>query len=94
MSCYFSDIYVSIDDDRIEYWEESENELKEDCDNESECSAPDAATDIQDRDTQRAVWWTVAFTCIIQSLHSLPSRSVAFLLKFLAALLLFLSRHS
>ena len=56
MSCYFSDIYVSIDDDRIEYWEESENELKEDCDNESEGSAPDAATDIQDRDTQRAVW--------------------------------------
>lgn len=69
----------------MEYWEESEIELKQDCesDSEGEPAAPDVG--IQDGETQRAVWWIVAFTCIMESLHSLPSRSVEILLKFLAA---------
>jgi len=78
----------------MEYWEESEKELKQDCESdlEGDLAAPDAG--IQEWETQRAVWWIVAFTCIMESLHSLPSRSVEFLLKFLAALLLFFSRYS
>ena len=40
------------------------------------------------------MWWLVTFTCIIQSLHSLPMRAVEFLLKFLGALLSYLGRYS
>lgn len=38
---------------------------------------------------QAVVWWIVAFTCIFQTLHSLPSRAVGWLLQFLGVLLVF-----
>ena len=47
-----------------------------------------------DDEQESDVWWFVAFTCIFQTLHSKPIRSVEFLLKFLAGLLTFLGRYS
>ena len=45
-------------------------------------------------DEEAIVWWVVAFTCIHQTLHSLSSRAISWLIAFLGALLLFLGRYS
>jgi len=45
-------------------------------------------------DEQAVVWWIVVFTCVFQTLHSLSSRAVAWLLQFLGSFFVFLGRHS
>ena len=45
-------------------------------------------------DEQAVVWWIVVFTCVFQTLHSLSSRAVAWLLQFLGSLFVFLGRYS
>ena len=46
------------------------------------------------RDEEAVVWWVVAFTCLFQSLHSISSRAVSWLLKFLGTLFLFFGQYS
>ena len=87
--------YCIIDSEDAEYWVESDSDLKLDCDIDLEEPISSALESHQLDDAQEnTVWWLVAFTCIIQSLHSLPVRSVEFLLKFLGALLSYLGRYS
>ena len=87
--------YCIIDSEDAEYWVESDSDLKLDCDIDLEEPISSALESHQLDDAQEnTVWWLVAFTCIIQSLHSLPVRSVEFLLNFLGALLSYLGRYS
>jgi len=45
-------------------------------------------------DEQAVVWWIVAFTCIFETLHSLSSRAVTWLLKFFGAVFSLLGNFS
>lgn len=46
------------------------------------------------QDEEAVVWWIVAFTCIFQTLHSLSSRAVSWVLNFLGSLLSFCGQFS
>lgn len=46
------------------------------------------------QDQRAVIWWVVAFSCVFQTLHSLSSRGVVWLLKFLGSLLSFLGLYS
>lgn len=46
------------------------------------------------QDQQAVIWWVVAFSCLFQTLHSLSSRAVTWLLKFLGALIAFFGLYS
>ena len=65
----------------MEYWAESDDDLKSDCDSELEPTLDNLELPTLDSDKEGAIWWIVAFTCILQTM---PLRSVEFLLKFLA----------
>ena len=78
----------------MEYWAESDDELKNDCGSEPEPLSDNLELRNLDDDQESAVWWIVAFTCVMQTLHSMSLQSVEFLLKFLAGLLTFLGRYS
>lgn len=68
--------------------------MKSDCDSELEPTQDNLELQSIDSDQESAIWWIVAFTCILQTLHSLPLQSVEFLLKFLTCLLTFLGKYS
>ncbi|SMN01974.1 hypothetical protein SPONN_281 [uncultured Candidatus Thioglobus sp.] len=83
-----------------EYWKESDDEVEQDIEDHF-CVPPDLDETGADFTSQRldkeqteVVWWVVAFTCAIQSLHSLPLRAIGWLLKFLVVLLTFLGKYS
>ena len=78
----------------MEYWVESEDDLKNDCDSELEPTQDNLDQQNLNSEQESAIWWIVAFTCILQTLHSLPLQSVEFLLKFFAGLLTFLGKYS
>ncbi len=84
----------------MEYWQECDEEV--DCDFEEACmdqgtqqNSPsldmDTSDELADRDHEAIVWWLVTFT---QTVHSLSSRAVEWLLKFIGALLTILGRYS
>ena len=89
-------LFCVLDPEEVaECWVENDSDLKMDCDSEPEELAPNALELHQlDNAQETALWWLVAFTCILQSLHSLPMRAVEFLLKFLSALLSYLGIYS
>lgn len=85
----------------LEYWDEVDSDL--DADFALPSSANEPPTPLQGHgplaqslspDQHAIIWWVIAFTCVFQTLHSLPSRAVAWLLKFLGSLLGFLGRYS
>ena len=81
----------------VEYWQESDAEVNRDLP--SQCPDEPASphiNDDDDLDNEQAafVWWVVVFTCVFQTLHSLSSRAVQWLLKFLGVAFTFLSRYS
>ena len=90
-----------------EYWNEGDSELDADFPSDDDSNEPtipstsDAARDLdQDQaadveaDVEAVVWWVVVFTCVFQTLHSLSSRALSWLLLFLYTLLNFLGRFS
>lgn len=45
-------------------------------------------------DHKALIWWIVIFSCVFQTLHSLSSRAISWLLMFLGSILLILGRFS
>lgn len=82
--------------DELEYWDEGDADLDADFPQPSP-SASQESEDDSDRqfDAEQSViiWWVVVFTCVFQTLHSLPSRAVQWLLQFLYCLTI-LGRYS
>ena len=76
------------DETEIEYWEEKDSDIDDDFplilnDHASNCEE----TDIDE--TQGAIiWWAVASTAIFETLHTIPTRAVIWLLNFLWCLFL------
>ena len=83
--------------DGLEYWDENDSDVDGDF---SPNSPPEnlPTGEIPDQDLngdqQAVIWWVVAFSCVFQTLHSLSSRAVSWLLKFLGTLLAFLGLYS
>ena len=81
----------------LEHWDENDSDLDADFPSDVSphqllaCEEPDANLT---QDQHAVIWWVVAFSCIFQTLHSVSSRGVAWLLKFLGALLSFLGLYS
>ena len=59
-----------------------------------ELSDENVRDDVLNKEEDAVIWWIVAFTCIFQTLHSLSSTAVSWLLKFLGCLLAFFGRYS
>ena len=70
----------------LEHWDENDSDLDADFPSDVSphqllaCEEPDAYLT---QDQHAVIWWVVAFSCIFQTLHSVSSRGVAWLLKFL-----------
>ena len=64
---------------------ESDNDLKSDCDSELDPTHNNPELQSLDSNQENAIWWIVAFTCVLQTLHSLP---LGVLLKFLISWLI------
>ena len=86
---------------QLEHWEENYSDIDAEFPFDLKCSSPnlkdiDETLDHHDlnQDEQAIVWWIVVFTCVLQTLHSLPARAIEWLLKFLSTLLVFLGRYT
>ena len=81
----------------LEHWDEMDSDIVTDfpsylcTSSTNEQKNPD---ELLNQDEQAIIWWVVAFSCVFQTLHSLSSRAVAWLLNFLGALLSFLGLYS
>lgn len=87
----------------IEYWDESDSAIDEDFTQKESAESPTpnrgwASQESQDeglsKDERSLIWWVVAFTCVFETLHTLSSRAVAWLLHFLSSLFFFLGQYS
>ena len=84
----------------LEYWDEEDSDLDADFSTTTNTSEPltpewcDASEEILNPDEQAIVWWVVAFTCVFQTLHSLSSRAIIWLLQFLGTLFVVFGRYS
>ncbi len=85
----------------IEHWDEVDSELDADFPTPASPTEPptppqghEPVTENLSRDEQAVVWWVVVFTCVFQTLHSLSSRAVTWLLQFLSSLFIILGRYS
>ena len=84
----------------LEYWDEEDSDLDADFSTTTNTSEPltpewcDASEEILNPDEQAVVWWVVAFTCVFQTLHSLSSRAIIWLLQFLGTLFVVFGRYS
>ena len=78
----------------IEHWNEDDSDIDadfKDLSPTSDCVQVDYLCEANDK---AIIWWIVAFTCVFQTLHSLSSRSISWLLMFLSTMLTFFGRHS
>lgn len=81
----------------MEHWDEKDSDVDEDfpSDLQPSCLSTNETNDeLLNQDEQAVIWWVVAFSCVFQTLHSLSSRAVIWLLKFLGTLLAFLGVYS
>ena len=79
----------------LEHWDEKDSDIDADFSPPNHVFDHDVSDDhIITQDQQAVIWWVVAFTCVFQSLHSLSSRAVVWLLKFLATMLAFMGKYS
>ena len=81
----------------MEYWNESDSDIDEDFSvadlQNDEPKSPDLPM-ASHEDEKSIIWWVVVFTCLLETLHSLPSQAITWLLKFLSSLFVFLSEYS
>ena len=95
--CFKTSIFYSDD---VEYWSEDDLELEEDFAIESEYTSPQHLhTNVSqdeglNEEEQAVIWWLVAFTCIFETLYTVSSRAMGWLLCFLGSLLQFLGHYS
>ena len=78
----------------IEHWNEDDSDIDadfKDLSPTSDCVQVDHLCEANDK---AIIWWIVTFTCVFQTLHSLSSRSISWLLMFLSTMLTFFGRHS
>ena len=82
----------------VEYWNENDSDIDEDFSidvQSDEPATPNPGEASQDGDLSTdVIWWVVVFTCLFETLHSLSSRAITWLLHFLSSLFFFLSRYS
>ena len=81
----------------MEWWDENNDEdISEDVQNDEPDTPIQEMTSQEDltRDERSVIWWVVVFTCLLQTMHSLPSRAIVWLLHFLGSLFTFLSQYS
>ena len=84
----------------VEYWNEDDLDFEHDFLVDSDCEPPTPLLDItsQDeslnREEQAVIWWVVAFTCVFETLHSVSSRAIGWLLHLLGSLLHCLGHYS
>lgn len=83
-----------------EHWNECDSDLEADfCTTTTNNDPPalqllEQADEEIHRDHQAFIWWIVAFTCVFQTLHSLSSRAVGWLLLLFGSLLSYLGLFS
>ena len=93
-------IWSDDEPQEVEYCQECDHEIDEDIpsyqSHESQDCLLDAGDSGDNLDSEQVatVWWLVVFTCVLQALHNLSSRTVQWLLKFLGLMLKFLGRYS
>ena len=81
----------------MEWWDENNDEdISEDVQNDEPDTPIQEMASQEDltRDERSVIWWVVVFTCLLQTMHSLPSRAIVWLLHFLGSLFTFLSQYS
>ena len=84
----------------VEYWNEEDSEIEEDFSlitHADEPLSPPRSETFDDSLTpgeQSVVWWVVAFTCLFETLHTVSSRAIAWLLRFFGVLLACLGNYS
>ena len=83
----------------MEYWDENDSDVDNDfsqdkCSDEPLTPNPghESQEDELNQDERSVIWWVVAFTCVFQTLHSVSSRAMAWLLHLLGSLFCFLSQ--
>lgn len=78
----------------VEYWTESDNQVDEDFPFdtpeilEGELCSDSMTGEELNYEQKRFIWWIVAFTCLLQTLHMVSLRGITLLLKFLHVMLL------
>ena len=85
----------------VEYWDENDSDVDNDF-SQDKCSdeplTPNPGHESQEdglnQDERSVIWWVVAFTCVFETLHSMSSRAMAWLLHLLGSLFCFLSQYS
>ena len=87
--------------DEVEYWNEEDSDIEKDFSTQAsndEPTIPAPSQALSDEgltsDEQAVVWWIVAFTCLLETLHMLSTRAVAWLLKFFAPVFSLLGNYS
>ena len=81
----------------MEHWDENDSDIDEDFPHNlppNILSTQKTSDERLSQDQQAVIWWVVAFSCLFQTLHSLSSRAVVWLLKFLGTLLAFFGLYS
>jgi hypothetical protein len=76
-----------------EYWEQdedSEEPFEEPSADSTEATPPSP----EDKEVSAVVWWIVAFISLFQSLHVIPDRAIAWLIKFISILLNYCGQFS
>ena len=85
----------------MEYWDENDSDVDNDF-SQDKCSdeplTPNPGHESQEdglnQDERSVIWWVVVFTCVFETLHSVSSRAMAWLLHLLGSLFCFLSQYS
>lgn len=74
-----------------EYWEDDED-IKDDFGELSPSQLTPSSP--QDREVNTIVWWIVAFISLFQTLHVIPDKAIAWLIKFISMLLNYCGQFS
>lgn len=81
----------------MEHWDEKDSDIDEDFPlylQRTNLLVEETNDEPLSKDQEAVIWWVVAFSCLFQTLHSLSSRAVMWLLKFLGTLFAFFGLYS
>lgn len=76
----------------VEHWDDRDSDIEDDfplMPNHEEDEEEDL-----DASQRKIIWWVVAFTAVFETLHTIPSRAIAWLLKFFWCLFTVLGQYS
>lgn len=86
-------MHLSFFTDEVEHWNENDAELDIDFPPDTQVGHDTSESQL-DTDQKAIVWWMLLFTFVFQTLHSLPSRAIVWLLKFISCVLTVLGMYS